>query len=384
MKIALVILNADPARGGAERYTFDLSQALAGLGHEVVLLASRFGPAPAGVESLRLGKSALTRLGRYLRFIDAVDSHLADHPYDIVHAMLPVRRCHVYHPHAGLAAEAIVSGHRKHADRMRRALAAVSNQINVKRRSFARIERQLLQGPSAPVVLCLSDYVKQTVRRHFPQLPPEKLATLFNAVDLEKFDPLARPGERRETRRRLGVSEETPLALIIAQDFERKGLGEAIDALAECPQTHLVVVGKENPASYRERARAMGVDNRVHFAGATTDPYAYYAAADFFVLPTRHDPCSLVVLESLAMGVPVISTRQNGACEIMQSGRHGFVLERAADHAQLVHAMRQLSQEDIRHGMSQACLELRPSLAYQSHLRTLLSAYAQARASAAL
>jgi len=67
---------------------------------------------------------------------------------------------------------------------------------------------------------------------------------------------------------------------------------------------------------------------------ADRDPYAFYRAADFFVLPTRHDPCSSSWLEALAMGLPVISTIFNGACEIMIDGVHGFVLK---THSTLQH-----------------------------------------------
>ena len=115
---------------------------------------------------------------------------------------------------------------------------------------------------------------------------------------------------------------------MIAQDFARKGLREAIAALAvtQDPKLVLLAVGKQDPSSYRKLAAERGVSDRVIFAGSTTDPFAFYRAADFFVLPTRHDPCSLVVLEAIAMGVPVISTVFNGACEIMSDGKHGFVL----------------------------------------------------------
>ncbi len=101
---------------------------------------------------------------------------------------------------------------------------------------------------------------------------------------------------------------------MIAQDFARKGLRETLVAMRRLDdaQLNLVVVGKENPARYRKLANTLGLHDRVVFAGATKDPYAYYKAADFFVLPTRHDPCSLVVLEALAMGLPVISTVKNG------------------------------------------------------------------------
>jgi UDP-glucose:(heptosyl)LPS alpha-1,3-glucosyltransferase len=376
LKIALVILHADPAKGGAERYTFDLAEALAGRGHAVSLMASTFGPQPRGVNCVELGESGATRLGKYRRFLDALDAHLDQTEYDIVHAMLPVRRCDVYHPHAGLAVETVESGHLKHAGRLKQSLARVSNRLNVKRNAFARVERELLDG-HRPIVLCLSEYVKATVRNRF-ELPDERMATLFNAVDLAKFDPAARPAAGQEVRRRFNIADDRVVALMVAQDFQRKGLKEAIAALAAAAadkRLALLVVGKPDPRAYQQMARELKVADQVIFAGATTDPYAFYAAADFFVLPTRHDPCSLVVLESLAMGVPVISTQQNGACEIMTPGEHGFVLSSADDHEGLVAAMQALCDQKTQARMRTNCLALRPKLAYDTHMDALLRVY---------
>ena len=260
LNLALVILHADPSRGGAERYTVDLAHALAAHGgHQVSLLASSFDQVGATVRQVPLGRPAATRLGRYLRFLDALDAHLAAEPYDIVHAMLPVRRCDVYHPHAGIAAEAVRTGHLKHAGAAKQLAARVANRVNPKRQRFAAVERRLLTGPNPPVVLCLSEYVKRTVRRHYP-LPDDRLATLFNAVDLQKFDPAARPEARDELRRRHGIRPEDTVALIIAQDFERKGLGETILGIgenqnAENDSLRLLVVGKQDPGRYRASGR---------------------------------------------------------------------------------------------------------------------------------
>jgi glycosyltransferase involved in cell wall biosynthesis len=124
----------------------------------------------------------------------------------------------------------------------------------------------------------------------------------------------------------------------------------------------------------------LGVASRVHFAGRTDDPYAFYRAADFFVLPTRHDPCSLVVLESLVMGVPVISTVFNGACEIMTNGIHGFVLENPSEVAPLARAMDEMADDARRRGMSEACLALRTPLSFDVHLNRLEAIYQAARA----
>jgi UDP-glucose:(heptosyl)LPS alpha-1,3-glucosyltransferase len=365
MKIALVILHADPARGGAERYTVDLAAALAQRGHDLHVLAQSFAELPAGVRAIEM-PSAPTRTMSYRRFLRGVDAQIDKTRYDIIHTMLPVQHCDVYHPHAGLAAAAM-----RKANRF----------FNPRRLAMAGVERKLLKSPDAPVVICLSEYVKRAVIEYQRDLPPAKLATLFNAVDLKKFDPESRPGARRETRERFGINDEHVVALIIAQDFERKGLRELIDAVPRVADSRLrvVVVGKENSSKFATHARELNIADRVIFAGPTADPFAFYAAADLFVLPTRHDPCSLVVLEAMAMGLPVISTLFNGATEIMTDGVHGYVLGDPHDIDALAGAMRKVLDPELRRRMSQACLELRPQLSYDAHVDRLLDVYDQAR-----
>lgn len=373
MDIALVILHADPARGGAERYTVDLAAALADRGHAVSLLATTFAETDPRVRHVAIDGRAATRLGRYRRFLSELDAHLAAARYHVVHAMLPVRRCDVYHPHAGVAAEAVASGHTKHAGGVKQFAARLANRVNVKRRRFAAVERALLTGPNRPVVLCLSEFIKATLRLHYPRLPEDRLATLFNAVDLTHFDPAARPGARREVRARYGLGDDRTVALMVAQDFERKGLREAVEAVARVGDARLalLVVGKPDPADYRALAARLGVADQVIFAGPTGDVYSFYRAADLFVLPTRHDPCSLVVLEALAMGLPVVSTAFNGACEIMTDGRHGYVLQDPGDVAALADVLRRLLDPSARADMAAACLALRPRLAYGRHIDEL-------------
>src|SRR5206468_12670894 len=133
--------------------------------------------------------------------------------------------------------------------------------------------------------------------------------------------------------RQFRIRADQVVALIVAQDFKRKGLKPTIEALARVPDGNLVllVVGKPDPSYYVDLAKRLGVEQRVVFAGPTTDTYGFYRAGDFFVLPTHHDPCSLVVLEALAMGLPTITTRQNGACEVIEESRHGYVLSGPGD-----------------------------------------------------
>jgi UDP-glucose:(heptosyl)LPS alpha-1,3-glucosyltransferase len=375
VKIGLVIFRGDAKRGGAEGYTVDLAAKLAQRGHQVDLIASRFGDGIAGVQAVPIAVGAPTRAGRYLAFLDGLDAHLAAARYDIVHAMLPVRSCDIYHPHAGMAAAGIQT-HLARRTLPGRAAAQLANRLNRKRHAYAKTERDLLERPNRPIVLCLSDYVKGSILKHYPHIG-EDLVKLFNAVDLQRFDPTRLDGTREAVRRRWGIGPEGVVALMIAQHFDRKGLPQVIDAAAQVePHITVVVVGKDDPAANAERARRLGIGQRIIFAGTTDSPAEFYSAADFFVLPTRHDSCSLVVLEALAMGLPTISTVFNGACEIMTPGRHGFVLENPGDVAALAAAMRRMLDPSARAAMRQACLELRGELSFDAHVERLEQIYA--------
>jgi UDP-glucose:(heptosyl)LPS alpha-1,3-glucosyltransferase len=352
--------------------------ALRGRRHDVTLIASSFAAdSPSDIRRIPLSPTAASKTRRYEQFLDQLDAHLARERYDIVHAMLPVRRCDVYHPHAGLAGAAIDRGHEKHTG-TRRIFAKVFNRFNSKRQRFAAIERDMLEQPEPPLVICLSDYIRREVKSYYA-LDENNLVTLFNAVDLNRFDPSARPDARDTTRKSLGLEPAAVAALIIAQDFERKGLREAIraTALVQDSRLKLVVIGKQDPAPYRQLAESLRAP--VTFHGPSSDVYPFYAAADLFVLPTKDDPCSLVVLEALAMGLPVISTRQNGATEIMQSGIDGYVLDPPTDVDALAEAMRSLCDAKTRNAMRARCLQTRDRLSFERHMEGLLDIYTRAQ-----
>ena len=73
-----------------------------------------------------------------------------------------------------------------------------------------------------------------------------------------------------------------------------------------------------------------------------------YAAADVFLLPTLYDPFANVTLEALAAGLPVITSAQNGASEILQNEVNGFILPRADDEKLIVNLLDRLTDPAFR------------------------------------
>jgi len=85
------------------------------------------------------------------------------------------------------------------------------------------------------------------------------------------------------------------------------------------PDTRLIFCGTGPVrADLEARARQLGIDSRVTFAGLLDNRsvVAYYAAADLFVLPSRLEACPTVAVEALACGTPVVSSDSPGGSEL--------------------------------------------------------------------
>ena len=83
----------------------------------------------------------------------------------------------------------------------------------------------------------------------------------------------------------------------------------------------------------------LGVADRVIFAGPVPAMERLYAASDIYVHPTFYDSCSLTVLEALASGLPVVTTRFNGASDAIASTEGGTVIDDPADAGALADAI---------------------------------------------
>lgn len=93
--------------------------------------------------------------------------------------------------------------------------------------------------------------------------------------------------------------------------------------------------------------------------------------ADALVHPTYYDPCSRVVLEALSCGLPCLTTKFNGAAEVMSDGREGFVIDSPDDIGLWARRIRELADEELRRKMSARALELREQLSMERHVKEL-------------
>jgi len=196
-------------------------------------------------------------------------------------------------------------------------------------------------------IIAVSEKIKQELI--YAGIPPERIETVVNGVDIGEFYP-------EPTRRApLGLPIDVPLAFF-AGDIRsnRKNLDTVLQALTQVPELHLAVAGSLSGSPYPKMASDLGVERRVHFLGFRKDIPALMRAADIFAFPSRYEACTLVLLEALASGLPVITARTTGGAELV-TDRCGVVLDDPNDTAALASALKRIVHDPaMLHSMRDA------------------------------
>jgi UDP-glucose:(heptosyl)LPS alpha-1,3-glucosyltransferase len=304
--------------GGAEAYLKRLAAGVVESGHQVRLYASEdwppnewnFGPIT------RLAARSATA------FADEMERLAPRSECDVLMSLERIWRCDIYRAGDGV--------HRAWLERRAQIagpLQKLSRILNRKHSATLALEKSLFAEGGAGRVIANSRMVKDEIVRFYGSLP-EKIDVVYNGVPVDAF----RRGEesRAKVRETLGLKSEDIAVLFAGSGWERKGFRFAIDALeASGKEMRLLVAGRGDKRKFKSA--------RVQFLGVVQDMPALYGAADIFLLPTIYDPFSNSCLEALATGLPVITTRANGFCEIIETGVHGTVI----DDPRNTHAIRE-------------------------------------------
>jgi len=162
-------------------------------------------------------------------------------------------------------------------------------------------------------------------------VPPGKIEWIPNGVDVERFHP--RP-EKSELRRTFGLPEGGFLIGSVGRFDPIKNYEVLIEAFARLaprfPASCLAFLGDgPREPNLRMLADTLGVRDRVFWLGRRPDPQNFLPALDIFVLPSKSEGMSNVVLEAMASGLPVIVTDTCGAAELVHRGRSGWIVPSA-------------------------------------------------------
>jgi UDP-glucose:(heptosyl)LPS alpha-1,3-glucosyltransferase len=195
---------------------------------------------------------------------------------------------------------------------------------------FVSEERRAYGSPRLKRVIAVSHGTARELRQYYG-VAEEKIVIVPNGVDPALFRPAADADVKRGLRRHLGLPQDEFLCLFVGGDWERKGVRDAIKAVAGLPDTKLVVLGRGDGAAMLAYAATLGAARQVTFPGPSTMPQDFYAACDAFVFPSRYEAFSLVTLEAAASGLPIIAHPINGTDELVRDGENGWLVPVSAE-----------------------------------------------------
>jgi GalNAc-alpha-(1->4)-GalNAc-alpha-(1->3)-diNAcBac-PP-undecaprenol alpha-1,4-N-acetyl-D-galactosaminyltransferase len=192
--------------------------------------------------------------------------------------------------------------------------------------------------PLADTVTANSQGALETMRAY---VPAAKLALVPNPV----MAPSAPPQP----------AVEGPLFLAAGRLSRQKGFDILLDAFARIagslPGWRLAILG-EGPldADLKRQAESLGIADRVVWPGLVDDPFAWYAAADVFVLSSRHEGMPNVMLEAMSVGLPIVASDASpGPLEYAVDGATAIVVPNE-DPQRLADAMARLAGDDALRG----------------------------------
>jgi UDP-glucose:(heptosyl)LPS alpha-1,3-glucosyltransferase len=363
-------------------YIADLARRLAADRHEVHLFACRWDPAALPPSTIYHPLSA-ARGPRFLRpwlFGMACRLALREHLDLVSIGFDKTWGLDILYPLGGLHAASVAHNLRKHRRPWIRTLARLVKGADLAHHAFSRLERRQYLGSDRPLVVANS----RMVQRHFQEyygIPTTAVRVVHSACDPARFVEDDRPARRQAFREQWGLGPNEPVAAFVAMNCRLKGLEPLLHAVRRLPAEmpfRLLVAGNPRTSRWERLARRLGIADRVRFIGYCADTRNCYFAADFLVHPTFYDPCSLVVLEAMACGLPVITTRCNGASELFSEPAEGYVVDDPHDDERLAWCIEQLLDPKRRLAAGQSARRRAAQWTFDAHYRQMLDVFGEA------
>jgi glycosyltransferase involved in cell wall biosynthesis len=181
-------------------------------------------------------------------------------------------------------------------------------------------------------VIAITEFTKRYLIETY-KIPAEKVALIYQGTDTERFRHS--DNARKEAQNRYPLpSEAAPILGSIGSFEHRKGHPVLFEALAELvnsslPNAHLMMVGDgPDETTLKARMKTLGLERNVSFFPFTDEPNYVFERLDITVLPSLFkEGLPNVLLESMSMGVPVVSSNIGGVSEIVIDGETGYMVE---------------------------------------------------------
>ncbi len=227
---------------------------------------------------------------------------------------------------------------------------------NLKQSFLSRLLRLAIPRlyPQANAAICISRGVANDLVTEF-KVPSHKIRIAYGLIDFEHILNLA----KEEVDHPYFTSKEMPIITTMGRLEVEKGHAYLLRAFAQVTTNlscQLAILGEGKERTVLEKlTEQLGIGRQVDFLGFQQNPFKYLARSDVFVLPLLYEGFALAIIEAMACGIPVISTRcPCGPDETITDGVNGLLVP-VADETSLAEAMlRLLKHKNLAVKLAQA------------------------------
>ena len=370
MKIA-IIRKKYTFHGGSEGFSNSLIENLANSGHEIHIFAIKW-QSGSPHKNIHFHKIPSVSCGSFLRDLSfALSSFFLlkrkREQFDIIQSHDKTLFQDIYRAGDGCHIEWLKQRWRRIGLK-----GKLSISLNPYHWLILTIERSIFKNHRYKKIIAISEMVKKDIMENYG-VSPTDIEVVYNGVDTKKYHPENRLKFRTEIREKHGFADEDFLVLFVGSGFERKGVEYLIKAVESVPvPVSVMIVGKGSGQKFRQ----MSQKQKIVFCGPQKEIHKYYAAADLFVFPTLYEPFGNVHLEALASGLPVITTKNSGASEIIKEGVHGFVIKMPADVAAIGEKIHFLVNDSEKlESMSESARRLAEEFTFEKNIAQTVKLY---------
>lgn len=214
--------------------------------------------------------------------------------------------------------------------------------LNPMHQKILELEKAAFENPSLKKLFANSEMVRNQILEYY-DIDPGKIEVIHNGVEWEEMKNDFSTWEmgREEACKKFHLNPEKLHFLFIGNGYLRKGLDPLLEGLSKLKRKdfHLSVIGKDNRIDlYQSKVIKLGIKDHVSFFGPRTEIRLFYQLADVLAIPSFYDPFANVTVEALAMGLFVLSSKQNGGSEILNE-KNGLVVQNLLDSDSMIEAL---------------------------------------------
>ncbi|MEW5909068.1 MAG: glycosyltransferase family 4 protein [Thermodesulfobacteriota bacterium] len=351
-RIALAIENFSRNAGGAESYAVSLAHALSENGWEIHVYGKRWDGEPSGASFHQI--RVPDWLPVWIQLLNFAFCHrrmIRECRSDIILGFGNTICMNVYQSHGGV--------HKLSTDRKLfaepnpffRSLKRILIYFSLKQRVRHWIESAPFRQSPRPRIVAISEMIQEDIQQIYGI--PDPIPVIYNGVDTSRFNPDAMIRFRGILRKKLGLNSGELLFLFASLELRKKGILPLLEASAllknrTSQKFRILVAGGEPENVVKQKVRSLTLEDQIVFLGKIQNMEICYADADVFILPTYYDACSLVVIEAMASGLPVVTTRYNGASGIIRNGVDGYIVSHPPEPEEIARIMEKLMDSDCR------------------------------------